>query len=40
MADAYSRALRVFVAGREIMTWDEAAGVAVIADPSALASGI
>jgi hypothetical protein len=28
-----SRALRVFVQGREVYTWDEAAGEGVVADP-------
>lgn len=31
--DVMSRALRVFVQGREVYTWDEAAGEGVVADP-------
>lgn len=33
--DVMSRALRVFVGGREVYTWDDAAGVGVVADPYA-----
>lgn len=31
--DVFSRALRVFVGGREVYTWDDAASVGVVADP-------
>lgn len=33
--DVFSRALRVFVGGREVYTWDDAASVGVVADPYA-----
>jgi imidazolonepropionase-like amidohydrolase len=33
--DVMSRALRVFVGGREVYTWDDDAGAGVVADPYA-----
>ena len=37
--DVMSRALRVFVGGREVYTWDDAAGAGVVADPYAPSLG-